>query len=137
METVNCARCEVPLDDEVVLWATTDGVLNTDTGLPWCEACAPEEPAAHYINAYEVSRLYGGPEEGGWWYDQYEPTGQTWGPFDTVDEAWDQHAALAENAALYNEGRYPLHSVSATSEYRLLVEDHGPQVYPAEAPRYE
>lgn len=25
-----------------------------------------------YINAYAVSQSYGGPEEGGWWFDQYE-----------------------------------------------------------------
>jgi len=26
-----------------------------------------------YVNAYLVSRMYGGPEEGGWWYDAGEP----------------------------------------------------------------
>lgn len=26
-----------------------------------------------YVNAYEVSRHYGGPAEGGWWYNHYEP----------------------------------------------------------------
>lgn len=26
-----------------------------------------------YLNAYAVSRCYGGPEEGGWWYDDREP----------------------------------------------------------------
>lgn len=26
-----------------------------------------------YLNAYEVCRAYGGPEEGGWWYDAGEP----------------------------------------------------------------
>ena len=25
-----------------------------------------------YVSMYEVSRNYGGPEEGGWWYDAYE-----------------------------------------------------------------
>lgn len=25
-----------------------------------------------YINAYEVTRHYGGPEEGGWWYNHHE-----------------------------------------------------------------
>jgi len=24
-----------------------------------------------YVSVYEVSRAYGGPEEGGWWYDDY------------------------------------------------------------------
>lgn len=26
-----------------------------------------------YITAYAVTRNYGGPEEGGWWYDWYKP----------------------------------------------------------------
>ena len=25
-----------------------------------------------YVNAYEVTRHYGGPEEGGWWYNRGE-----------------------------------------------------------------
>lgn len=28
-------------------------------------------PAPHYVSAYAVTRHYGGPEEGGWWYDWY------------------------------------------------------------------
>lgn len=26
-----------------------------------------------YITVYEVDRCYGGPEEGGWWYNRYVP----------------------------------------------------------------
>lgn len=26
-----------------------------------------------FINVYRVERAYGGPEEGGWWYDDYTP----------------------------------------------------------------
>lgn len=26
-----------------------------------------------YITAYAVTRHYGGPEEGGWWYDRFTP----------------------------------------------------------------
>lgn len=25
-----------------------------------------------YVSAYDVNRCYGGPEEGGWWYDVWE-----------------------------------------------------------------
>ena len=28
-----------------------------------------------FINVYEVSRQYGGPEEGGWWYDHFACVG--------------------------------------------------------------
>ena len=36
------------------------------------------------LRVYEVSRAYGGPEEGGWWYDHYslicesKPHGSRW-----------------------------------------------------------
>ena len=30
-------------------------------------------PLYLYVNAYAVSRCYGGPEEGGWWYDSGRP----------------------------------------------------------------
>lgn len=29
-----------------------------------------------FITEYRVARPYGGPEEGGWWYDDFEPTGE-------------------------------------------------------------
>lgn len=28
---------------------------------------------AGYVTVYRISRLRGGPEEGGWWYDHYDP----------------------------------------------------------------
>ncbi len=43
-----------------------------------CE-CRPEDyvhpgdETLLYVNAYEVTRHYGGPEEGGWWYNHQEP----------------------------------------------------------------
>lgn len=30
-----------------------------------------------YVNVYHVTQLYGGPEEGGWYYDAGEPVGST------------------------------------------------------------
>lgn len=33
----------------------------------WCEGCANARRLC--INVYEVTREYGGPEEGGWWYN--------------------------------------------------------------------
>jgi len=28
---------------------------------------------AYYANAYELNRVYGGPEEGGWWFTTFKP----------------------------------------------------------------
>jgi hypothetical protein len=38
-----------------------------------------------YVTLYEVSRDYGGPEEGGWWYDW-------WTPVKTFKARDDRHA---------------------------------------------
>ena len=91
----------------------------------------------YYVNAYETYDAYGGPEEGGWWYTSGEPTGQTWGPFTTLDEAWEQRDALAENVNEYNEGRWPRHSVNGGDWYALYVEEHEPRAFPVNTPRYE
>lgn len=32
----------------------------------------PDEVKPRYYNVYLLTREYGGPEEGGWWYDKYE-----------------------------------------------------------------
>lgn len=52
--------------------------IDTDYG---CEDCdiAPDNyvrPGTHtlmYVNAYQVTRHFGGPEEGGWWFNHHEP----------------------------------------------------------------
>ena len=31
------------------------------------------KPKVFYLTAYIKDRVYGGPEEGGWWYDTYTP----------------------------------------------------------------
>jgi hypothetical protein len=41
---VKCNECDEWVDEEVVLWATKKGVLDTEKGLPWCEGCCPEQP---------------------------------------------------------------------------------------------
>ena len=51
-------------------------ILNRDGE---CENCPPDDyvhPGSEvimYLNAYSVTRRYGGPEEGGWYYNHREP----------------------------------------------------------------
>lgn len=89
------------------------------------------------VNGYVIHRLYGGPEEGGWWYDQYEPTGQTWGPFASSGEAWgwiEDNAHLEEEQ---NVGQAPLHSVLSDGLFQLVAEQGPALRFPERAPRYE
>jgi len=47
----------------------TAGWLNKTAWEPAEEYTEVQKPV--YVSVYEVSRNYGGPEEGGWWYDAY------------------------------------------------------------------
>lgn len=49
-----------------------------------------------YINVYEVTRHYGGPEEGGWWYDwlhcvEVFPVRESAAPL-MIEQLQDEHA---------------------------------------------
>ena len=38
-----CFGCGTWLHEDEVIWATTDGVLNTDLGNAYCDSCLPKE----------------------------------------------------------------------------------------------
>ena len=55
---------------------TSSWLVNYETGNPACSDCGVDAQFSHRtpaawvsIAAYCVARKYGGPEEGGWWYD--------------------------------------------------------------------
>lgn len=64
-----------------------------------------------YINIYIVSREYGGPEEGGWYYDHWEGFRAYEYPADQADRM-ERHAERLRKV-LEEWG----------NEYRLLIED--------------
>ena len=79
-----------------------------------------------FIGAYAVERCYGGPEEGGWWYDQYEhlksvpyPDGE--GPVHRVTLNAVLEELLKEHAD-YDDGR-SLGSMASTGALRIIGED--------------
>lgn len=88
------------------------------------------------VNVYEVHRCYGGPEEGGWWYDAGIPvhTEIVWRPLAPMV------AARLENE-YSNEGRRELSSVLSDGIYDVVVNDGPPgsaaSAYPSEIPHYE
>lgn len=43
-EEYRCTTCKGWYDHEIILWIDQDNLLNTETGQPYCEACAPEQP---------------------------------------------------------------------------------------------
>lgn len=105
-----------------------------------------------YINGYLVDRLYGGPEEGGWWYDQrypacydsdameYHARGDGDGKLLSFKvRAFKADEAIEAARALYTDppGHRGRGSVIGGPDIEFRVEDHPPQVYPKRRPRYE
>ena len=93
----------------------------------------PAENPIHCVAVYEVDRMYGGPEEGGWWYDGDLVAVD--GAFGTKDEAIEACRDLNETFGLTEDQRYghfvatvvqlpekapqlPLESVALSRSYR-------------------
>jgi|APSaa5957512535_1039671.scaffolds.fasta_scaffold00216_20 hypothetical protein len=88
----------------------------------------------YYVNVYEVDRGYGGPEEGGWWYNI--------GIAKDSVKCFTRKGAMRKRRSLYgrwNEnGGLPVHSVNYKGgEFIVCVEKEKAQDYPIERPRYE
>lgn len=99
------------------------------------EAFAPQYAEGFvFVNVYEVDRIYGGPEEGGWWYDAGTAVVSR-----QVSEA-DSERVRAELEAKYPKGtgRNSCNSVIYQGgDYRVWVENHPAQDYPKVTPHYE
>ena len=88
---------------------------------------------ARYVNVYLENRAYGGPEEGGWWYNCGDPV-ESVQVFSDEEEA-EKVAELNEKYS--NEGRRPIWSVACAGVYEVRVEDHFAEAFPRGKPMYE
>ena len=79
-----------------------------------------------YVNAYAVTREYGGPEEGGWWYD----TGDV-----LASELCDGKHAEVVRARLEEEFCQS-YAVPRGARLSVHVEDVPAAPWPAEKPYY-
>lgn len=92
---------------------------------------------SRYINVYEVYRHYGGPEEGGWYWDSGELliSVQVTGKMEGEAEAAE---LLLKD---YLERSYPddgsRFSVLGGTDYQVRIEDHDGKSWPEERPHYE
>lgn len=88
-----------------------------------------------YVNVYEVERVYGGPEEGGWDYDVGTPL-MTLGPW-RDDEDWeDARDRVMDWVDQQNAGKPKPWSVFAEPLMEVAVEEHPAEAFPTETPYY-
>ena len=98
-----------------------------------------------YVNLYRMDRRYGGPEEGGWWYDQIvpltndddyydEPPFHGWFPTDTLVET--QERECRQWAERENANRPDIGSVASTGVFVVRVESWPASPEPAGRPYY-
>lgn len=86
---------------------------------------------SYYVNIYQLSRNYGGPEEGGWWYDSGSPVGAI--PCESYTEA-EEIAEKYEQRFPTTKARY---SVLGGEDHTILIEREMGRYWPERTPRYE
>lgn len=91
-------------------------------------------PERQWVNVYEVSLCYGGPEEGGWYYDIGTPLASV--PFQNYTERSEIEAHIRR---MYPDiGKKSMrHLSSGPSDIELSIEDHMAEAYPTTRPHYE
>jgi hypothetical protein len=102
------------------------------------------QPKFYTVAIYMEDRAYGGPEEGGWYYDTAElcmepEAAQFLRGFKDEAEAMDYADALNQGiVAQWNEGRADISSVLSEGLYFATISEGMPKpYYPEETPRYE
>lgn len=99
-----------------------------------CCECIANGNAIFFCNVYLGDRAFGGPEEGGWWYD-YETIEAVY-PTDNLESAQKLKKWLKENE-YSNDGRHPVSSVLSDGEYVVRIEFRPGQNSPDRKPHYE
>ena len=96
-----------------------------------------------YVNAYAVSRRYGGPEEGGWWYDAGRPVASVPWP-EYMDSTLIESSKVWLRKVLSEElEEHSLETVDRFSvcgdgeDLVICVEDDIATPYPLQRPHYE
>ncbi len=100
---------------------------------------ASEQPEVEtwpkWVTAYDHNRSYGGPEEGGWWYD----TGSVLATIRCLndDDVARAKELLKETYGPRFEGNHDIGSVICEGVLQIVVEDEPGKDYPEVKPHYE
>jgi hypothetical protein len=89
-----------------------------------------------YVNAYERTQGYGGPEEGGWWFDVLTPLASI-PVMNTDDEAIARRLIEAAFREEYNERRPYYSATGDGADLVVALERRMAEPSPTERPHYE
>ncbi len=89
-----------------------------------------DEDTIQFVTAYEVTRHYGGPEEGGWWWDRYEP-------IDTVPTSEPEKMVEVFKTRYEDRVSGDIGSVLGGVAVSVVIEDEPAGMRTTEIPRYE
>ena len=97
----------------------------------------PAPTVAYYVNEYRTDRAYGGPEEGGWWYDTGEFV-RCLGVHLDRNAAEQQRNSLTGDLDNRRQGLHSPGSVLSEGDWPdIWIEEHPGANFPTESPRYE
>lgn len=99
-----------------------------------CAYLSIDDEDAFYVTAYAITRHYGGPEEGGWWYNWHQVIDEA-GPFETDEEAEASREALKTKHADVAHG--DIYSMAGGVALAVYVEDTPRDSESTERPHYE
>lgn len=118
--------------DEATIWFI--GIDENNCQIIFSDQERPPIPReCYYVNVYLDDLGYGGPEEGGWYYDVSEVR-----EINTVS-TWDEAIKLKrelEEGLFSNEGRPSIHSVLSRGQYRVMIEANPGESEPKRKPDY-
>jgi hypothetical protein len=122
----------------VKLAPSAEGVLYREHNLP----CSPIRyevvydhnvvPAPYYVNVYERYREYGGPEEGGWWYDSGTVVHS-----EKFDNESDAETCRDNLRITYPNSDNYTSVVYSGGDYIICIENEPGRNYPENRPHYE
>jgi hypothetical protein len=107
-------------------WLRKLNIVLTGNHYPW------------FVNVYNVDRCYGGPEEGGWWYDAGEPSEYFERASFGVES--QEEAQLLKSALLARiempDDHHDRSSVIGDTDIEVYIEDMPAERFPRERPFY-
>jgi hypothetical protein len=91
-----------------------------------------------YFNIYLQDLMYGGPEEGGWWYTVSTPAFETMPTLlANMDEFHKKYEECERHVSQLNHGRPDISSVLSEGKHTLIAEWLPGKATPRRRPRYE